>query len=425
MKRFRNNTTKVYIPEREELLQTLHGGLLVLLLLSVSITFLTMVYSYKDSKARYLYFLFTYGSAISNFLVGFVIFYYFCVKRSDLQKLLKDTFVGVKERRQGKHGSGDQMESRFFVEHDSNARCDDDEEADEREMFDDVDDGECGEDVAVADALVEHEVEKARVQIRGSEDEEALKMHDQSATEAGDRNHHHHKLQTPFVQSEISENEHFSNAPNSIGECSLVSSGKRNKPAAKPIELPTNLKNFVPENWRPARRRMNKGASYYPYYVSDNAPISASLAYSSKSSSLASTTVSGVPLYKNNHTPQHANGGIGPSPVAFHSQPPHLPPNVPIRLAPPPPSYVAVMAGNTFHPPVINEIDTDPIGSENETGSMVNPEETDLVESETGLMRESESEIDEAPKVAVAPNLYIPMPHVSIKQFILRNETSV
>ena len=424
MKRFRN-TTKVYIPERKELLQTLHGGLLVLLLLSVSITFLTMVYSYKESKARYLYFLFTYGSAISNFLVGFVIFYYFCLKRKDLQKLLKVTCLGVKQkqqqRQQRKHNDGHgEEELENFVEHDSNARCD---EAEEGEIFDTRDEGDAcdGEEIAVGDALIDHKDEKDRIEMRGSEDEEAIKVHDKSVEPAGG---HQHQLQTPFIQSEISENEHFSNAPNSIGECSLVSSGKRNKPALKPVELPTNLKNFVPENWRPARRRMNKGASYYPYYASENAPISASLAYSSKSSSLASTTVSGVPLYKNNHTPQHANGGIRP-PVAFHSQQPHIPPNVQLRLAPPQPSYAAVIPGNNFHPPVINEIDTDPMGSETETGLVEEPEKTSLIESESGLIQESESEIDEKPEIAVAPNLYIPMPHVSIKQFILRNETSV
>ena len=86
-------SNNVVIPKRKELLQSLHGGLLVLLLLILTVVNLTMVYSYKTAKARYLYFLFTYGGAISNFLIGFVIFYYFCFKRKDLRKLLKQTFI--------------------------------------------------------------------------------------------------------------------------------------------------------------------------------------------------------------------------------------------------------------------------------------------------------------------------------------------
>ena len=340
---------------------------------------------------------------------------------------MKDTFVSLRRQNNGGGGSDVRMslERQAFVEHDSNTH----DKADD-ETFDRVEEEE---DIAVEETHTDNQNENfdnAHPEMRGSEDEEAKTLQEKSPESAAALNDQHH-LRTPFIHSEISENEHFSNAPNSIGECSLVSSGKRNtKPAAKPVELPTNLKNFVPENWRPARRRMNKGASYYPYYVSDNAPISASLAYSSKSSSLASTTVSGVPLYKKNH----AHHSIQP-PLAFHSQAPRIPPNAPIRFAPPP-VYIPPTTANNFHhhhPPVIDEIDLDQTPEseaetqtglvESETDLVVS--ETDLVEPETDLVEENELEKEETSQFVVSPNLYIPMPHVSIKQFILRNETSV
>ena len=437
-KRKKLNTTKVYIPERKELLQTLHAGLLVLMLLSASVTFLTMVYSYKDSKARYLYFLFSYGSAASNFLIGFVIFYYFCVKRDDLRKLLKKTLARLVTR---KSGTGDRLPSERHAFVDLNER-----EQLQQEDDNDDDEQEYGEDDFQTPQEVSHSNEQLPSEKQFIENEEnepevkeEIKNNEAEPVTTGQPRQH---LRTPFAHSEVSESEMLSNAPNSIGECSLVSSGKRNKPLAKPtqVELPSNLKNFVPENWRPARRRMNKGASYYPYYVSENAPISASLAYSSKSSSLASTTVSGVPLYKNNHP--HINQGIYPVNMqTFHSQMPHIPPN--IQFAPPP-NFIPPTGGMVHHPPVIDEHDDDDDDDDNSVNSIesemneihtqtgpINPR-TRLLESETRLIQsesepiKSESDCDETDaKFVVSPNLYIPMPHVSIKQFILRNETSV
>ena len=71
--------------------------------------------------------------------------------------------------------------------------------------------------------------------------------------------------------------------------------------------------------------------------------------------------------------------------------------------------------------PVINEVDTNTQSSRNEEEIDGYPE-INPMKSETEL----ESDEEDVPtQFIVSPNLYIPMPHVSIKQFILRNETSV
>eukprot|EP00111_Clytia_hemisphaerica_P005066 TCONS_00014586-protein len=440
-------SNNVVIPKRKELLQSLHGGLLVLLLLIVTVVNLIMVYSYKNAKARYLYFLFTYGGAISNFLVGFVIFYHFCFKRKDLRKLLKQTFIHFRHKNAGvseaialvthddmerQNGSGEvgeteneKQESRDFPIHAQHENL-----------------GVFGmSDHVISDGsqyIPSIAPEAQPSEVEDQQPDEKSEILD-SSTDA------HPQTFSKSAVTEVSESERLSNAPNSIGDCSLVSSNhnKRQKTPPKPVDIPTNLKNFVPENWRPARRRMNKGASYYPYYASENAPISASLAYSSKSSSLASTNVGGIPLYKNNH-PTNMNGMrprmAGPGPMPLQPPPPQ---RYQPTMAPPPPRMVAsqqmyltpTAPPLDAHPmtvlplssrqPVIEEVDTNTQSSRNEEDFDVYPE-INPVKSETELESELESDEEEAPTpLIVSPNLYIPMPHVSIKQFILRNETSV
>jgi len=466
-----HNPNQLYIPKRKELLHHLHGGLLVLLLLCVTVTFTMMIYSYKGTKSRLLYSLFTYGSAIANFLIALVVLFFFCYKRKDMRKLIKQTVQGLRHRH---HHSG-LSEQTALVEH----NCDREEQTDDH-ISDNKDGhnhreqppvGHAGvyglSDHVVSDgsqfipSLAPEVVAQSDIQLMESGNEHVKDQEEEEEEEEKEKegivapiapNLRNATLEAcvPGVdQSELSEgvgDERVSNAHNSIGECSLVSSAKQRKKApSQPVDVPANLKNFVPENWRPARRRMNKGASYYPYYVSDSAPISASLAYSSKSSSLAGTTVSGVPLYKNDvPIMHHPSNGLRPQciniPGPLMTQQQIFPPNVPIRFAPSPSNFPSA-------PPMANMgvpmVAMQPLKKQSgdEFGPVPPPvlPPTCKIEEETTIAEQREStpdeleeppgeegvEEEEQPNHIVSPHLYIPMPHVSIKQFIIKNETSV
>lgn len=432
-KQAKKKGNKIEIPKRRELLQQLHAGLLILLFMVLTITFVSMIYTSKRTSSRFLYSFFTYGSACFNVFIGITVFYFHCVRRRDLQKLILQTIF------QTRYQQADNSEATTLVNHQDNGVGDplvsnnDDLQAVERSSayLEALNTGVYGlSDHVVSDgSQIIPSIALEVVRIPEKVDETAENSLPPSYNEILDQIIEPQKTnpdrKAPISQSELSEAERMSNTHNSIGECSLASSSRKKAPP-KTIEIPQNLKNFVPENWRPARRRMNKGASYYPYYVSDANPISASIAYSSKSSSLASTTVSGVPLFK------HTNGVRPHTAMAtpmIHQ--PHFPANVPIRFTPPPPHYTS------HHPPTVNPlVDTQshqaivenhtklsqspppPVIEENDA-LLENPEEVEEKESE------EEEEMEEKSIFVVSPDLYIPMPHVSIKQFVLRHETSV
>lgn len=524
-------------PKRRELISYLYGSLLVLLLLCLTFTGIAMIYSYQDSKAVYLYKFFSYGSAFCNLFIGVTIFYYHCIKRRDILKHLLLAIHNI--RHKPERFNNVEPEALVLLDRESH-------NVDEHLQVEDIISAHVPGviDTHGVYGLSDHMVSDGSLAIMATVRVETCKMYEGRGESADDVEKNPtflagellgrsspappeslpleslpspeslqspeplppSKRSAPLSQSEYSDQEKHSNAHDSIGECSLASS--RPKRPSKNIQIPSNLKDFVPENWRPARRRTNKGASYYPYYISENNPISASLAYSSKSSSLASTTVSGVPLYarmpNTGNMPPHMNR-IGPSPLGHHPSAippgirPPLPmvfPNMPMRY--PPPGYRGPvpleMVNPNFPPPrmmqpVPRERSHTPQTGESETerrsfgdGARGNGEGANSLksdrsfetrrnfEADKSLEADDSFEVDnsfdlnksvdedrslevdqsldttndkvkgdtvdaqpscetspedDTPHIPVAPSLYIPMPHVSIKQFTLRSETSV
>ena len=92
--------SKVQIPKRRELLQQLHAGLLILLFMVLTITFVSMIYISRGTSSRFLHLFFTYGSAICNLLIGVIVFYFHCLRRRDLQKLIMQTIFRKRHQQQ-------------------------------------------------------------------------------------------------------------------------------------------------------------------------------------------------------------------------------------------------------------------------------------------------------------------------------------
>ena len=460
-------------PKRKELISYLYGCLLVLLLLCLTFTGVVMIYSYQGSKATYLYMFFSYGSAFCNLLIGVTIFYYHCIKRRDILKHLLQVFHNLRHQQPMSQGTLYNTETEVLMssrERDGSPHIlggeiiDDNDEhslvkeeahgvyglsdhapSDSSHIMATVHMENCrtldgvGES-SVGDEKLE-EVNKLEIEIENPERESEDFVADTLSRCNSNTVQQSTNKRAPMSQSDFSDQDKKSNTHNSIGECSLASSRPKRPP--KNIQIPNHLKDFVPENWRPARRRNHKDASYYPYYISESNPISASLAYCSKSSSLASTTVSGVPLYlKNGQIP---NGNMQPSsanrlgqtsmgsrPTAMNSvsRPPVIFPNLPMRFPPPPVCHnqiqnSAVPNGVMMLHPVQREGSHTPLTGISPSERSLDITNENIDESILTSENPSSESEEETPPLNVAPDLYIPMPHVSIKQFTLRTETSV
>lgn len=474
-------------PKREELLHFLHGSLFVLLFFILTFTCTLMMYAYKTSSSRYLYYFFCYAAAFFNLCIGVVIFLYHFFKRKDAVNYVTQFVAHLRHQ---KHAPGTELEELIdlagnhtpTIERNSTnldhayERSDIVSEHNSNNL--DMTHGVYG----LSDQLQSEGsqiIASVRVETAPAYDGRGESLDDldnvnkrssnaislsANESDANIGNPVKETLDKRFnktqqSQSELSDADKRSNGgQNSIGECSLTSSRtKRVRP--KNPDIPENIKSFVPENWRPARRRGKKGGSYYPYFLSETAPVTASLAYSSKSSSLASTTVSGVPLYINK---KRAANNLAMYNDLFAKNRPQINPMAPIRQPLPPsniPMHIVPGPGYPMHVPPspgyshISNHQThagltmlNPVQEQNVTPSSIDSNSPDMalnnnkpaigyqidekqtsenINDNTDKVDEIEDEEEDELPVVVAPIIYVPMPHVTKKQFEWRSETTV
>eukprot|EP00794_Sanderia_malayensis_P005726 gene5726-6426_t len=75
---------KFHFPDRSQLLDFIKGSLTVMLILCIDCGFVVMIFTNKNGPSRYLYYIFSYGFAVSNILLGMAVFVFHCVRREDV-----------------------------------------------------------------------------------------------------------------------------------------------------------------------------------------------------------------------------------------------------------------------------------------------------------------------------------------------------
>ena len=271
------------------------------------------------------------------------------------------------------------------------------------------------------------------------------------------------------ITSDNSESDRHSasnfNRQNSVGAGgggSFTSTSKKERPVNP--NIPENLKSFVPETWRPVRssRRNTAGVSYYPILL--NADISkGNVPHSTAPTSIAVSNHQA--LFKHVRTHSGSEGPVssivepsspkvmpppystiananknttppkGPVPYAPpNAMPQMIPNNVGMNIASnmrpripagPPPHVVPPpqLPPHFFGPRMFqfgNGIRfTNPYVTV--SGNLI--QQTPKIDEDVSDVISSDEEVE--PLAKVAPVVYIPMPHVTKKQFELRSETSV
>ena len=469
-------------PRRIELLCFMRGSLLLMLFYCLSFTFLAMTYMFKSQDTTiYLYYIFIYASSFCNVAMVLSLFYYHCIKHSEVRDFIHRLFKKVLKREEEEtllanedEPSGEASENTpdaIVTAHSPtitiksiNINGEAVNANGNIEQSDHIDE----------DSLPIVTVEPISTRVETSNN---LKTHFSSSpvrppTSGLDSDCNMNNSKANMEESQVpsksqnqtsaSEQERLSNAgQNSIGDCSLTSSKNNRKSRPVNPDIPENLRSFVPENWKPAqRRRKPKNGSYYPYFL--NEPAKASVAYNSAGSSV-STNISGVPLYVNkrqainnfavynerfNKSRDIAHQFNRMGPIQQPLPPQNYAPNIPIRLpqgsnpyhqysmssGPVTPNVSGIQRSMMLTPHILdyrggyvtsdgsvtNKSETYPKNNYQQELSNDNIREINKVEEENRT--ESESE-EEAPPIQIAPILYIPVPHVTRKQFILREET--
>ena len=282
-------------PKRDELMSLLHGNLLVLLFFCLLIVFTKMIFIYKDTASGYLYYVFSYASAFCNLFLGLVTVCFYCLPRKDIRTKIKN-IVSCFHQRTKTEETVNLKSSNLGESFETNDKS--------IELLDTV--SETHGVFGLSD-IVCSEASYPNAAAVGSEQQSTYEMQSDLLTCKS-------KLHTILISTHNREFENTkaanqglqkpNQAPseisghNSIGECSL-NSKRGQKSNAKNPDIPENLRHFVPENWRPVRRRVKKGTSFYPYLNTDNSAKSSSMVHGSNTSSVTSTNITAVPLHIN------------------------------------------------------------------------------------------------------------------------------
>ncbi|XP_065648432.1 adhesion G protein-coupled receptor A3 isoform X3 [Hydra vulgaris] len=433
-------------PNRNELISLLHGNLLLLLFFCLLIVFTKMIFIYKDTTSGYLYYIFSYASAISNVILGLVTVCFYCLPRGDMRNRIKKILrcFHWKKEELTIHtcpNLGESLENNDK----SNELLDAGSESHGVFGLSDIVSSESSYPIvcaAVADHCSNIEMDSKR----------AFNQVNQRLNP------------TP---SEVSGH-------TSIGECSLNSRPcQKNTNNPKSSDIPENLRNFVPENWRPVRRRVKKGTLFYPYVNTDNSIKSPPMVHASmnhgltvhgsNTSSVTSTNIGITSLNINKkqaaknlamyndlfnkpklaYEPYFSSNGSTNQPItqnAFYNNYNDFNRNIDDRLYGPnllSPTFFPIQYNNTES---VNQIPMNFLNSNQATNNY-----RSMLVCENNFSEHSSSERDNTKdhKLATvheindtvnnksledtllkkAPILYIPLPHITKKQFELCAET--
>ena len=315
-------------PERQELLDFLKGSLIVMLLICIQYGFAVMIFSYRDNPARYLYYLFAYGYAIGNALLGFSVLSFHCLRKKTVQHCWKSYLLRRTRQFSMQPDPCEQanliqrgnVALQMFSGRNNLSVLSSDYNRDQSDIISGISgvpsvfthDGPpsrplsvTGQSVHTGVDITDHNpVELKPVKDPDKADlPDIIKLEPVHTVDVGPSSPRSTELSFPstfrppvspgsgaennsnaagisklggitdYTITTVSERT-FSDHSNlmSVGQSSVATDTKKDN-IQKPRTVPANLRNIVPPNWRPVRRKGGADVSYYPYFVDTSLQI--------------------------------------------------------------------------------------------------------------------------------------------------------